>query len=87
MYENLDKSKIDIIGIVAESPSDALEKMIDQYGITWTQILSDETNAIKQKYGIHSYPTTFLIDPEGIIIAKNLRGEALENKINELLAE
>jgi peroxiredoxin len=87
MYETLDKSKIDIIGIVGDSSAEALEKIIDQHGITWPQILSDETNTITQKYGIHGYPTTFLIDPEGIIIAKNLRGEALENKIDELIAE
>ena len=87
MYEKLDKSKIDILGIVGDSQSETLEKMIDKYGITWPQILSDETNAITKKYGVNGYPTTFLIDPEGIIIGKNLRGEALENKINELIAE
>jgi peroxiredoxin len=87
MYEKLDTSKIDIIGFVGDSPPDALEKTIDQYGITWMQILADETNGIKQKYKTYGYPATFLIDPEGIIIAKNLRGKELENKINKLIAE
>jgi peroxiredoxin len=85
MYENLDKSKIEIIGIVGSDPSnDELDAMIERYGITWTQILSDKANAITQKYNIHGYPTSFLLDPNGIIIAKNLRGKELENKINEL---
>ncbi|MDR0757862.1 MAG: TlpA family protein disulfide reductase [Tannerella sp.] len=87
MYDSLDKSKVEIIGIVCESPPDALETMIEQYGITWPQILSDETSAIKQKYNVSGYPTTFLIDPDGVIIAKDLRGKELENKINELIAE
>jgi peroxiredoxin len=84
MYENMDKSKVEVIGIVGDSQPDALEKMIEQYGITWPQILSDETSNIKQKYNVNGYPSTFLIDPAGIIIAKNLRGKELENKINEL---
>ncbi|MDR2680857.1 MAG: TlpA family protein disulfide reductase, partial [Tannerella sp.] len=87
MYENMDKSKVEIIGIVGSSTPDALESMIEKYGITWTQILSDEVNTITQKYNVYGYPTTFLLDPDGIIIAKNLRGKELENKINELIAE
>lgn len=79
-----DKSKIEILGIVGDSQSDALEKAIDKNSITWPQILSDETNRITNKYGINGYPTSLLINPEGIIVAKNLRGKALENKINEL---
>jgi hypothetical protein len=56
-------------------------------GITWTQILSDDASPITQKYNVHGYPTTFLLDPDGIIRAKNLRGKELEDKINELIAE
>ena len=84
-YDKLDKSKIEILGIVCESPSDAVEKMIDKYSITWPQIVSDDMNKIKINYGIIGYPTTLLINPEGIIIAKDLRGETLENKIKELM--
>ena len=36
-------------------------------------------------YGVKSIPASFLLDPEGNIIAKNLRGPALEEKLNELL--
>ncbi|MDR3227094.1 MAG: TlpA family protein disulfide reductase [Prevotellaceae bacterium] len=87
LYDSLDKSKIEILGIVGDSKSEALDKMIEQYSITWAQILSDDENTITKKYRITGYPTTLLINPEGIIIAKNLRGKALENKINELLSQ
>lgn len=86
-YDQLDKSKMEIVGIVCDSPSDAVGKMIDKYSITWPQILSDDTNKIKINYGIMGYPTTILIDPEGIIVAKNLRGEMLENKMKELMLQ
>ncbi len=87
IYDKIDKSKLEILGIVCESTSDAVEKMIDKYSITWPQILSDETNKIKINYRIIGYPTTLLINPKGIIVAKNLRGERLENKIKELMVQ
>jgi thiol-disulfide isomerase/thioredoxin len=86
LYDDQDKSQFEILGIVGGSQADALDRMITQYDITWPQILSDETNTITQKYGIHGYPTTLLIDPNGIIVAKNLRGKDLEDKIKELTA-
>ena len=38
-------------------------------------------------YGIHGYPTTFLLNPEGIIVAKNLRGNELKEKVLGLINE
>src|SRR5690606_14856342 len=71
LYNKTDKSKFEIISIVGDSPMKALEQLTNKYGITWPQIVSDDSNKIKEKYGIKGYPTTFLISPEGIIIAKN----------------
>lgn len=87
LYSKSDKSKFEIIGIVGDSPSDALNKMIDEQSITWIQLLSDDKNKIKESYGIHGYPTTFLINPEGVIIAKNLRGKELEEKVISLIKQ
>jgi len=84
MYENLDKSRFDIIGIVGDSSSKDLNRMMEEHGIAWPQILSDNTNKITEKYFINAYPTTLLLNPEGVIIAKNLRGKKLEDKIFSL---
>ena len=85
LYKKIDKSKFEIIGIVGDSPSDALDKIIDEQSITWPQIQSTDINKIKERYGIYGYPTTFLLNPEGIIIAKDLRGKDLEEKITSLI--
>lgn len=85
LYDHTDKSKFEIISIVVESPIKDLEQMMSKYEITWPQIISDDSNKIKEKYGIVRYPTTFLISPEGIIIAKDLRGKELETKIDSLI--
>lgn len=83
-YEKIDKSKFEIIGIVGDSPSSELKKIIDKQKIDWPQILSDDTNKIKANYRIYRYPTTYLINPEGIIVAKDLRGKKLEDTIISL---
>ncbi len=85
LYEKADKEKFEIIGIVGDSSSDELKKIIEKDSISWTQILSTDINKIKETYGVKGYPTTFLLNPEGIIVAKDLRGKKLEEKVLELL--
>ncbi len=52
----------------------------------WTQVsdLQYWNSAAAQKYGVRSIPASFLLNPEGEIIAKNLRGEALGAKLKEI---
>jgi thiol-disulfide isomerase/thioredoxin len=87
LYKKTDKSKFEIVGIVGESSEDALRKVITNDSITWPQILSTEVNKIKEDYGVTGYPTTFLLDPDGFIIAKGLRGKELEDRVLDLLKE
>lgn len=87
LYEKTDREKFEIIGIVGDSPSDALKEIVENDSIKWIQILSTDSNKIKETYGIHGYPTTFLLNPEGIIVAKNLRGNELKEKVLGLINE
>lgn len=52
-------------------------------GLNWTQVsdLKFFDNEAAVLYGVKSIPQNFLIDPNGIIVAKNLRGTALEEKL------
>jgi peroxiredoxin len=56
-------------------------------GMTWTQVsdLKNPGNAAAELYNIEAIPQNFLIDPQGRIIAVNLRGEGLEKKLKEVL--
>jgi thiol-disulfide isomerase/thioredoxin len=85
LYEKMDSSKFEIISIVGDSTSESLDKMIEKHSILWPQVLSNDINRIKEEYGIKGYPTTFLLNPDGVIIAKNLRGKELENKVTNLI--
>lgn len=62
---------------------------IEKDGLTWNSHVSDLRgwkSAGAALYGVKSIPSTFLLDREGVIIAKNLRGARLENKLKEILS-
>ena len=60
---------------------------IKQDGVTWTQVsnLKGFDDEVVGKYGITSIPRNFLIDPNGKIIAMDLRGPELEKRLDEIL--
>lgn len=61
-------------------------KAIQTDGLSWTQVsdLKGWGNEAAKTYGVSAIPQNFLIDPNGIIIAKNLRGEELQKKLATL---
>jgi peroxiredoxin len=55
--------------------------------LLWQQVsdLKGWQSSAASKYGVHAIPSNFLLDPKGVIIAKNLRGPQLESKLEEVL--
>ena len=78
-----------VLGVSLDRPDDKEKWMaaIHKDGLTWTQLsdLQYWDNAVAKQYGIRSIPQNLLIDPQGKIIGKNLRGEKLTEKLEELL--
>lgn len=62
-------------------------KAIHDDGLTWTHVsdLKFWDNAVARQYGIRMIPQNVLIDPQGKIVARNLRGVALSQKLAALL--
>jgi peroxiredoxin len=58
-------------------------------GIAWTQVsdLNYFDNAAAKLYHVQAIPANFLLDPSGIIIARNLRGEDLSKRLEEVLSK
>lgn len=69
IYEKYGGSHFEIIGI-ADDNIEPLKDFVNQHEIRWV-IISDHEKDIQSAYNIIQYPTLFLIDPEGIIIAKD----------------
>ncbi|MBP6432119.1 MAG: AhpC/TSA family protein, partial [Ferruginibacter sp.] len=88
-YNKFKEKKFTVLGISLDRPDakDNWIQAIKDDGLTWTNVsdLKFWQNEVAQKYKVGSIPQNYLIDPQGIIIAKNLRGQALEDKLCEVL--
>jgi peroxiredoxin len=80
-----------ILGISLDQPGkkDLWLEAIKTDGLNWTQVsdLQGWKNAVAAQYGVRGIPQNYLVDPNGKIVAKNLRGEGLHKKLKELLGE
>jgi thiol-disulfide isomerase/thioredoxin len=86
-YRQFKEKNFDILGVSLDGDKDAWTKAISDDGLVWTQVsdLQKWGNAAARNYQVSSIPTNFLVDPDGYIIARDLRGEALVEKLNEVL--
>ncbi|WP_377094401.1 TlpA family protein disulfide reductase [Mucilaginibacter boryungensis] len=86
VYSKFNKKNFEIIGVADERSKDALVKILKEHHILWPNIKTDTiTTQINGYEDINSYPTTYLLDPSGKIIAVDLRNEALMNKLKTLI--
>jgi peroxiredoxin len=78
---NAYKSKgFTILGVSLDQDKAKWLEAIKKDGLTWTHVsdLKYWNNAVAKQFGIESIPANFLIDPNGVVIGKDLRGEELE---------
>ncbi|MGD0582465.1 MAG: TlpA disulfide reductase family protein [Bacteroidales bacterium] len=91
VWKEFNKKGFDIFSVSLDRPGDKEKWLgaIKNDKLTWTHV-SDlkfwECAAAKQ-YAVNAIPANFLLDENGIILEKNLRGEDLYNKIKELLSK
>jgi len=86
-YNKYHDKGFDVYGVSFDKDHDGWINAIADDQLTWTHVsdLQYWNCAAGKLYGIQSIPQNILISPEGIIIEKNLRGEALQTKLQELL--
>jgi peroxiredoxin len=86
-FNKFNNKNFTVLGISLDREKDPWIKAIEKDGLVWTQVsdLKFWENEVAQLYRVQGIPQNFLVDPNGKIVAKNLRGEALETKLCELL--
>ena len=84
LHEFFPDGGLTVIGLAHDNPRD-LEDYIRIHEIPYANGIS--TEEVERAYGIVAWPTTFLIAPDGEIIAKNLRGEGLVDLVKEKITE
>jgi len=90
-YDTYHKDGFEIIGISLDRDRDRekLVSFLKEKKMTWPQFFDGKywQNKLAVKYGVQSIPTTYLLDGQGVIIGKDLRGEALEKAVARAVAK
>jgi peroxiredoxin len=88
-YQKFSPKNFTVLGVSLDRPGqkDKWLQAIYKDNLTWTHVsdLQFWNNAVAQQYRVQGIPQNFLIGPDGKILAKNLRGPALEQKLCEVL--
>ena len=86
-YKEFHKKGFGIVGVSLDRDAEAWKKGIKDLGMTW-----DHMSDVKfwdcegaKLYGVNSIPATVLVAQDGTIVARNVRGEAIKEKLAELL--
>jgi len=87
LYNEYKDKGFEVFGVSLDRTREAWLRGIQEDGLEWTQVsdLQYFNSAAADTYQINAIPATYLIDPDGKIIAKDLRGSRLEDKLKELL--
>jgi thiol-disulfide isomerase/thioredoxin len=88
-YEKHHGEGFEIIGISLDKEQQKLADFTKEKNMSWPQYFDGLgwANKLAAKYGVNSIPATYLLDGQGTIIGKNLRGPALEEAVAKALAK
>ena len=88
-YEKFHDKGLEIVGISLDSKKEMWVKAIASLNMPWAHLsdLKGWDSLVTKIYKINSIPDNLLIDPQGKIVARGLRGEALHEKLKEVLEE
>lgn len=87
--ETYPNEKVQVIGISLDKDLTKLGEFIAKEEMKWPQIIQPEewNGVIAEKYNVSGIPRSYIIGPDGKILAKDVRGKDLEDKIAELVSE
>jgi len=87
VYKKYHDKGLNVIGVSLDKKAEDWKKAIKDDGLTWNHVSHVQyfNDPIAKLYNVDAIPAAFLLDENGIIVAKNLRGDELEKKVAELL--
>ena len=87
LYNEFHSKGLNIIGVSLDKDAAKWKEAIAKDGLIWSHVsnLKFWEDPIAKQYNIQSIPATYILDAKGVIVAKDLRGEALKAKVKELL--
>lgn len=85
-YAKYHPSGFEIVGVSFDSNDGAWRKAVDDMALIWPHIsdLQGWNSAGAAAYNVHSIPSSVLVDPDGKVVAIDLRGDKLGDKLSEI---
>ena len=90
LVNKLKDSPFALIGVNSDSDLSKLKPRLAEENITWRSFWNGPKGTdgpISAKWNVNGWPTIYVIDKAGVIRFKNVRGEAMDKAVDELLAE
>ncbi len=89
LYDKYKNKGFEILGVSLDQAKDRWQQAVQTDGLKWQHVsdLKGWQNEVAALYGVRSIPQTVLLDKNGRIIARNLRGEELAKKLEELMSK
>jgi len=85
IFNKADADKVAFIGVVEERGEGSVRRLLEQHQLPWKTIQTGLPETVTTGYNVYSFPTTFLIDPEGVIRHQNIRSYDLEATLEGVL--
>ena len=89
MYERFKDKGFEILGVSLDNNEARWRSAVVADKLSWKHVseLQGWSGTVNRQYKVTGIPNTVLIDPQGRIVAKNLRGAELEGKLAEIFAK
>jgi peroxiredoxin/ElaB/YqjD/DUF883 family membrane-anchored ribosome-binding protein len=89
LYNEFHSKGLNIVGVSLDKDATKWKDAIAKDGLNWTQIsnLKEWEDPIAATYGVKAIPATFILNQYGVVVAKDLHGDALRAKIVQMLGE
>jgi hypothetical protein len=87
LFQKYHDKGFEIFSVSLDNNREAWIKAIADDHLVWPNHVSDLrgwSSAGGRLYGVQSIPSTVVVGPDGMVLARNLRGQQLENKLNEI---
>ena len=87
MYSEYDGKNFEILGVNYDKSTTGWKKSVQRFGLEWDHLYDYDVATAYKDYNVEYIPTSYLIDQNGKIIAKNLKRNQLRKAIDKLLKE
>jgi len=85
LVERMQDRPFTLIGINSYDSEEDYRNGVEEFGLNWPTVFQGGSTPVADLYRVRGYPTIYVLDAEGRIVAKDLRGEALTKRVEELV--